>query len=269
VVSNTTKLPGLAGVQVTGVEVGDDGVPRVALATNDENARRCPSCGFASRSVHPNATTHPRDLAVADRKTALTWHKRRWWCLEASCARKTFTEQIKQVPAGARVTGRLRDELGADVGDMGRTVTEVIPTTCFGWIGHRWVSRTPATWNAGPLVEGFWLRMIRCLERLRVFSCALTLDVDRETVWYVARLLSGGRRRRGTRRGMRVLAPFERALFGLAWLRDQCDVGRLGAGFGLSRATAYRCRDEVLEVLSDQAPDPREARDAAKAAGCA
>jgi zinc-finger of transposase IS204/IS1001/IS1096/IS1165 len=188
VVSNTTKLLGLAGVQVTGVEVGDDGVPRVALATNDENARRCPSCGFASRSVHPNATTHPRDLAVAGRKTALTWHKRRWQCLEASCARKTFTEQIEQVPADARVTGRLRDELGADVGNMGRTVTEVIPTTCFGWIGHRWVSRTPATWNAGPLVEGFWLRRIRWLERLRVFSCALTLDVDREAVWYVARL---------------------------------------------------------------------------------
>jgi hypothetical protein len=92
-----------------------------------------------------------------------------------------------------------------------------------------------------------------------VFSYALTLDVDRETVWYVARLLSGERRRRGTRRGTRVLTPFKQALFGLAWLRDRCDVERLGAGFGLSRTTAYRYRDEVLEVLSDQAPDLQEA----------
>lgn len=43
------------------------------------------------------------------------------------------------------------------------------------------------------------------------------------------------------------------------WLRDRRDVERLGAGFGLSRTTAYRYRDEVLEVLSDQAPDLQEA----------
>jgi hypothetical protein len=102
-----------------------------------------------------------------------------------------------------------------------------------------------------------------------VFSYALTLDVDRETVQYVARLLYAERRRRGTRRGTRLLTPFRQALFGLAWLRDRCDVERLGAGFGLSRTTAYRYRDEVLSVVSDQAPDLQEALEAAKAAGCA
>jgi len=86
-----------------------------------------------------------------------------------------------------------------------------------------------------------------------VYSYALTLDVDRETVRYVARLLSAERRRRGTRRGTRLLTPFKQALFGLAWLRDRVDVERLGAGFGLSRTTSYRYRDEVLEVVSDQA----------------
>jgi len=102
-----------------------------------------------------------------------------------------------------------------------------------------------------------------------VFSYALTLDVDRETVWYVARLLAAERRRCGTRRGTRLLTPFKEALFGLAWLRDRCDVERLGAGFGLSRTSAYRYRDEVLEVLSDQDPDLQEALETAKAAGCA
>jgi DDE superfamily endonuclease len=102
-----------------------------------------------------------------------------------------------------------------------------------------------------------------------VYSYALTLDVDRETVRYVARLLSVERRRRGTRRGTRLLTPFKQALFGLAWLRDRVDVERLGAGFSLSRTTAYRYPDEVLEVLADQAPDLEQTLEAAKAAGCA
>ena len=33
----------------------------------------------------------------------------------------------------------------------------------------------------------------------------------------------------------------------------------LAAGFGVSRATAYRYRDEVVDVLAAQAPDLHEA----------
>lgn len=102
-----------------------------------------------------------------------------------------------------------------------------------------------------------------------MFSYVLTLDVDRETVRYVARLLAAERRRRGTRRGTRLLTTFKQALFGLAWLRDRCDVERLGSGFGLSRTTAYRYRDEVLDVPSEQAPGLQEALERAMAAGYA
>jgi hypothetical protein len=63
----------------------------------------------------------------------------------------------------------------------------------------------------------------------------------------------------GTRRGTRALTSFHQARFVLAWFRDRCDIARLGAGFGLSRATAYRYPDEALCVLSDQAPDLLEA----------
>lgn len=94
------------------------------------------------------------------------------------------------------------------------------------------------------------------------YSCVL--DVSRELVWYVARLLAGERRRLGTRRGTRLLTPFHQARFVLAWFRDDCDVERLGAGFGLSRATAYRYRDEAIRVLSAQAPDLQEALEKAK-----
>lgn len=55
----------------------------------------------------------------------------------------------------------------------------------------------------------------------------------------------------------------------MAWLRDRCDVERLGHGFGPSRSTSYRYRDEVLAVLSDRAPGLQEALERARRAACA
>lgn len=81
------------------------------------------------------------------------------------------------------------------------------------------------------------------------------LDVPRELIVYVAGILQLERRRRGTRRGARLLSPFRQAVFVLAWFRDGGDVERLGAGFGLSRATAYRYRDEGIGALAEKAPD--------------
>jgi hypothetical protein len=89
------------------------------------------------------------------------------------------------------------------------------------------------------------------------YVCAL--GVSRELVRYVAGLLAAGRRRRGTRRGTRRLTPFRQARFALAWFRDRYGIERLGAGFGLSWATAYRYLDEALCVLSDRAPGLRQA----------
>ena len=85
------------------------------------------------------------------------------------------------------------------------------------------------------------------------------LDVPRELVQEVARLLRAERRDRGTRPGTRVLTCWDQALFGLVWFRNQGDVALVGAGFGVSRATAYRYRDEVVDVLAAQAPDLHDA----------
>jgi hypothetical protein len=75
----------------------------------------------------------------------------------------------------------------------------------------------------------------------------------------VAALLRAERRARGTRKGTRRLSCFRQALFVLAWFRTQGDVQVVGAGFGLSRATAYRYRDEGVRVLAAQAPELHEA----------
>ena len=85
------------------------------------------------------------------------------------------------------------------------------------------------------------------------------LDVPRELVREVARLLRAERRLRGTRKGSRVLSCWFQALLVLAWFRNQGDLPLVAAGFGVSRATAYRYRDEVIDVLADQAPDLHDA----------
>lgn len=44
------------------------------------------------------------------------WHKVQYACCEARCPRKAFTEQIGELPAGARLTGRLRRHVAGLVG---------------------------------------------------------------------------------------------------------------------------------------------------------
>jgi hypothetical protein len=81
------------------------------------------------------------------------------------------------------------------------------------------------------------------------------VDVPRELVQYVARLLRAERRARRTRKKTRALTCFYQALLVLIWFRKQEDLTQLGAGFGISRATAYRYRDEGIAVLAAQAQD--------------
>lgn len=85
------------------------------------------------------------------------------------------------------------------------------------------------------------------------------VDVPRELVAYVSHRLAAHRRGLGTRKGTRALTPWRQALFGLVWYRKREDLTLLGAGFGISRATAYRYRDEVTMVLSAAAPDLHQA----------
>jgi len=102
-----------------------------------------------------------------------------------------------------------------------------------------------------------------------VIAYRAMLDVPRELVGYVSRLLAAERRARGTRRKTRALTCWRQALFVLVWLRKREDLTVLGAGFGISRATAYRYRDEALAVLAARAPDLTEALDRVRDEGWA
>ncbi len=72
------------------------------------------------------------------------------------------------------------------------------------------------------------------------------LDVPREVVWFLAKLLAAERRRRGTPRGSRALTCFWQAALGLRWFRDRTAADALARDHGISRATAYRYLRAVL-----------------------
>ncbi|WP_344253602.1 transposase family protein [Actinoplanes campanulatus] len=85
------------------------------------------------------------------------------------------------------------------------------------------------------------------------------VDVPRELVRHLAGLLAAERRMLGTRRGPRALTCLYQALLVLIWFRKAEDTTVLGAGFGVSRATAYRYVADGIAVLAAQRPDLHEA----------
>ncbi|HVR00355.1 MAG TPA: transposase family protein [Mycobacterium sp.] len=126
----TTILFGLPGVRVRHVDQDELGDRVVRVETAAESASGCPSCGVVSMSVKEYVVRAPRDIPYGERGISLVWHKRRWRCVEPTCARGSFTEVIEEVPAGWRTTGRLRRAIAAAVGDACRSVAEAA-----GWWG--------------------------------------------------------------------------------------------------------------------------------------
>jgi DDE superfamily endonuclease len=100
-----------------------------------------------------------------------------------------------------------------------------------------------------------------------VIAYRATLDIPRELVQFTARLLLAERRRRGTPKGSRALTCFWEAVLGLRWFRDRTAPDALARDHGISRATAYRYRDEVIAVLAEQAPDLHQALERARDEG--
>jgi hypothetical protein len=100
-----------------------------------------------------------------------------------------------------------------------------------------------------------------------VIAYRATLDVPRELVQFVAKLLAEERRQRGTPRGSRALTCFWQAVLGVRWFRDRTAPNALARDHGISRATAYWYVDEVIMVLAEHAPDLRQALERAKDEG--
>ena len=113
----TTILFGLPGVRVRDVGRAAGGTRIVHVVTDDESAAACPECGVVSATVRQRRRTSPRDLPYGEEPLAVRWHKVQYACAETACTRRAFTEQITELPAGARVTGRLLRHVAGRVGD--------------------------------------------------------------------------------------------------------------------------------------------------------
>lgn len=118
---------------VATVERLEDGTRRVHRVTADHGARACPACGVFATRVKGPAVTRPRDLPWGERDLQLVWHKRRWYRTEPLCPRKSFTEQVSQVPTGARITTRRREAAGRRVRDAGSTVVQAARDLRLSW----------------------------------------------------------------------------------------------------------------------------------------
>jgi transposase len=127
----TTILFGLPGVAVRSVErVAATRV--VHMQTTDAAAAACPSCGVFSSTVRQYRMTRPRDISYGEQPLRLRWHKRQYACTEGGCPHKAFTEQIRELPARARVTGRARRAASATV-EAGASVATAVREHRISW----------------------------------------------------------------------------------------------------------------------------------------
>ena len=92
-------------------------------------------------------------------------------------------------------------------------------------------------------------------ERLHVVTYRAILDVPREAVLFLTRLLAAERTLRGTRKGTRALTCYHQAIMVLRHFREGTDPATLARDHGIGRSTGYRYIDEATAVLADQASD--------------
>jgi transposase len=114
-----TLLLGIPGLVVTGVTEEEDGQAMVHVETHPdlrEQARGCHGCGMRG-TIKERPVTEPRDVPWGGRMIRLQWRKIRLECANPQCPVGTFTEWLPAVPPRSRLTGRERDQIGADAGD--------------------------------------------------------------------------------------------------------------------------------------------------------
>jgi transposase len=84
--------------------------------------------------VKDRARVELADLPSFGRPARLVWHKRRWWCPAPACPKRSFTEQDPRIaPARAVMSDRAGRWVTAQVGRLGRSVSEVAGELACDW----------------------------------------------------------------------------------------------------------------------------------------
>ena len=128
----TTLLFALPGFRVLEVSLEPDGGRRVLVETLGQESF-CPSCGVLSRAVKDRSTRRVKDLPHGPVPLRVWVRKRRFRCVEDGCSRRSFTEVSGQLPARARLTARLREQVRLAVTKSNRAVSDVADDYDLAW----------------------------------------------------------------------------------------------------------------------------------------
>jgi transposase len=120
----------LPDYRVTGTVLLPDGARHITVESTFPPG--CPSCGVIAARVKERRCQRLRDIPVAG-AVVLLWDKRRWFCGEFLCERKSFCEATPQVPRRARSTRRLRETVLDAVIGSGRAVSETAVAFGISW----------------------------------------------------------------------------------------------------------------------------------------
>ncbi len=125
-----TTIFNLEDYRVLETQILEYGQRRIHVESTVESS--CPDCGVIGTRRHSRRWQRVRDIPVAGSVEVL-WCKRRYFCDESLCERKTFSEATAQVPPRARSTRRLHGALVDAVVSSGRAATETAIAHGVSW----------------------------------------------------------------------------------------------------------------------------------------
>ena len=121
--------------------------------------------------------------------------------LEAGCPRKSFTEQVPQVPARARITVRLRQAAGAAVADGNRTIVQAARDLGVSWpvVAAAFTTHAATVLPAEPEPVTSWASTRSARQTVLELTKPRVVDHHRRPL--ARRLRGSGRRARAARPG--------------------------------------------------------------------
>jgi transposase len=122
----------LPEINVLGVE-GDYRQPLTVHFESRRSVVGCPECGVVA-SVKDRPLVTLVDLPINGRPTSLVWHKRRFFCADALCSTRSWTEQDSRVAFARHLTtDRAGRWLTRQIGQNGRSVQEIAEELGCAW----------------------------------------------------------------------------------------------------------------------------------------
>ena len=127
--------------------------PAAVKVIIEQSAREgpCPSCGVLSVAVKERPLARVKDLPACGQQIELWWRKRRLWCRESLCRRRSFTQACEAFKPRARISERLRDKLASAIAGSNRPVSDVAAEYGVSWpTAHKALVVAATRWLPEP-----------------------------------------------------------------------------------------------------------------------